>query len=165
MARQSKIDQIIRLTQSGWRAYEGQATAAVFDNLNCEKPWRGRARWFARGNLLICVGCDRACTLSCPEGFQLPLFTYPAAPAQPAFRLAPDELLAKRKLLTPNEAAYVLNVSSRQVRKMIHEGRLRVTKLAPLRVPVAEIKAMLADVGLWTPESEERLDDKARNLG
>lgn len=164
MAGKSKIDQIIKLTQCGWRAYEGQATGAVYDHLSCEKTQRGRARWFAKGDLLICIGCDRACTLPCPEGFQLPLFRYPAPP-RPAFRLSPDELMARRKLLTANEIAYILNVSPRQVRNMIHEGRFQVTKLAPMRVPVAEVRAMVEDVDLWTSASEERLDERARELG
>jgi excisionase family DNA binding protein len=164
MSRKSKIDQIIKLTQSGWRAYEGQATATVYDNLDCEKNQRGRARWFAKGDLLVCIGCERACTLPCPEGFQLPLFKYPAPPS-PIFRLAPDELLAKRKLLTVNEAAYVLNVSPRQIRNMIHEGRFQVTRNTPMRIPVAEVRASAEDVDMWTSAAEERLDDKARGLG
>jgi len=163
MAGKSKIDQIIKLTQSGWRAYEGQATAAVYDNLDCEKSRRGRARWFARADLLVCIGCDRACTLPCPDGFQLPLFKYPAPP-RPAFRLAPEELLNKRKLLTVNEAAYVLNVSSRLVRNMIHEGRFNVTRITPIRIPVAEVRAMAEDVDMWTSPAEELLDEKAGQL-
>jgi excisionase family DNA binding protein len=163
MTKKSKIDQIIKLTQCGWRAYEGQATAAVYDPLDCEKAQRSRARWFAKGDLLICIGCERACTLPCPDGFQLPLFKYPAPP-RPVFRLPPDQLLANRKLLTVNEVAYVLNVSPRTVRYMIRDGRFQVTRDNPLRVPVAEVRAMVADVGLWTCAAEERLDAKALEL-
>ena len=163
MAKKSKIDQIIRLTQHGWRAYEGQATAAVYDNLECDKSQRGRARWFAKGDLLICVGCERACTLPCPDGFQLPLFKYPAPP-KAAFRLAPDELMSKRKLLTVAEAAYILNVSPRQIRNLIYEGRFNVTKDSPLRIPVAEIKAMAEDVDIYVSPSEELLDKKVKDM-
>ncbi len=163
MGGKSKIDQIIKLTQSGWRAYEGQATATVYDNLDCEKGKRGRARWFAKGDLLVCIGCDRNCTLSCPDGFQLSLFKYPAPP-RPAFRLPPDELMAKRKLLTVNETAYVLNISSRQVRRMIYEGRFQVTRDTPARIPVAEVRAASEDVDLWVSPSEEMLDERAARL-
>ena len=163
MSKKSKIDQIIKLTQTGWRAYEGQATAEGYDKLNCDKTRRGRARWFAKGDLLVCIGCDFNCTLPCPEGFQLPLFKYPAAPA-PVFRLSPDELMSKRKLLTVNEVAYILNISPRQVRHMIQDGRLKVTKCSPQRVPVQDIKIMVEDVGLWTSASEERMDQKALEL-
>ena len=163
MKRTSRIDQIIKLTQCGWRAYEGQATALVYDHLGCGREARGRARWFAKGDLLLCVGCDRACALPCPDGYQLPLFKYPAPP-KPAFRLSPDELLSKRKLLLVNEVAYVLNISPRQVRRLIHLSRLKATRDQPLRVPVEEIKALVGEVGLWTPESEAALDRKAREL-
>lgn len=163
MSRKSRIDQIIKLTQHGWRAYEGLATAAVYDNLDCEKNRRGRARWFAKGDLLICVGCDRSCSLSCPAGFQLSLFKYPAPP-HPAFRLLPDELLTRRKLLTVTETAYILNISPRRVRSLIYEGRFNVTKEAPTRIPVAEVKAMAENVDLWVSPSEEKLDEKALEL-
>ena len=163
MGGKSKIDQIIKLTQSGWRAYEGQATATVYDNLDCEKGKRGRARWFAKGDLLVCIGCDRSCTLSCPDGFQLSLFKYPAPP-HPAFRLPPDELMAKRKLLTVNEAAYILNISARQVRRMIYEGRFPVTRDTPTRIPVAEVRAASEDVDLWTSPAEEGLDERAATM-
>lgn len=163
MSGKSRIDQIIKLTQTGWRAYEGQATAAVYDNLDCEKSRRGRARWFAKGDLLVCIGCDRACTLPCPDGFQLPLFKYPAPPS-PVFQLSPEELLSRRKLLTVSEVAHVLNVSIRRVRNMIHEGRFSVTRVTPIRIPVAEVRAMAEDVDLWTSPSEEALDEKAREL-
>lgn len=164
MIRKSKIDQIIRLTQSGWRAYEGQATATVYDHLGCEKTQRGRARWFAKGDLLVCIGCDRNCTLTCPAGFQLPLFVYPAPP-RPAIRLTPDELMSKRKFLTMTEVAYVLNISVRQARNMMYEGRFRVTKDRPQRVPVGDIEALLKDVDIWTSEAEERLDEKVKTMG
>jgi len=160
MGKISKIDQIIKLTQCGWRAYEGQASGAVYDNLECDQKQRGRARWFAKGDLLICVGCGRACTLPCPEGFQLPLFKYPHPPS-PVFRLSPDELLSKRKLLQIHEVAYVLNVSNRHVRRMIQSGRLLATKDKPLRVLVDEVRAKLNDVDVWTPDSELELDERA----
>lgn len=163
MSRKSRIDQIIKLTQHGWRAYEGQATAAVYDNLDCEKSQRGRARWFAKGDLLVCVGCDRGCSLPCPNGFQLSLFKYPAPP-RPAFRLLPEELMARRKLLTVKETAYVLNVSPRRVRSLIYEGCFNVTQIAPIRIPVAEVKAMAENVDLWTSPSEDKLDEKAWEL-
>lgn len=163
MGGKSRIDQIIKLTQTGWRAYEGQATAAVYDKQECEKSRRGRARWFAKGDLLVCIGCERACTLSCPEGFQLPLFKYPPAP-NPVFRLLPEELMKVRKLLTVNEVAYILNVSARCVRGMIYEGRFRATKDKPLRIPVEDIRAEVKNVDLWTSPSEEVLDEKARMM-
>lgn len=163
MGKKSKIDQVIKLTQCGWRAYEGQATAEVYDKLDCDKGRRGRSRWFAKGDLLICIGCERNCDLPCPNGFQLPLFKYPAPP-RPAFRLSPDELLANRKLLRIDEAAYILNISARQVRSMVYEGRLSATRDKPLRIPVEEIRAMVLDVDLWTSPAEQLLDAKARSL-
>jgi len=161
MAKQSKIDKIIKLTQCGWRAYEGQATEKVYENLDCGA--RGRARWFAKGDLLVCIGCERYCTLPCPDGFQLPLFHYPAPP-HPTFRLPPEQLLAKRIFLNINEAAYILNISPRQVRSLIYMGRLRATKDLPRRILAEELRAMISGTDWWSPESELALDDKARGL-
>lgn len=73
--------------------------------------------------------------------------------------------MARRKLLTVSEAAYILNVSSRRVRRMIHDGSFKVTRTNPLRIPVEEIRAMIEDVDMWTSPGEEMLDDKARELG
>jgi len=163
MTKQSRIDKIIKLTQCGWRAYEGQATGQVYDNLDCGVSNRGRARWFARGDLLVCIGCERSCTLPCPDGFQLPLFKYPAPPT-PAFRLPPEQLLAKRLFLSTNEVSYILNISPRQVRTLIYMGRLRATKDLPRRIPAEEVRAMIAGMDWWTPESELALDEKAKAL-
>lgn len=167
MARQSKIDQVIKLTQCGWRAYEGQATAAVYDQLECEKARRGRARWFARDEQLLCIGCERNCLLAePPRGMQPPLFTYPPPPGppKPGFEYSPAEMLERKLLLTVPETAYVLNVSPRQVRYLIHDGRLSVTLDHPMRVPVSEVAEMVRKTGLWASETERRLDDRAGEL-
>ena len=78
--------------------------------------------------------------------------------------LTPDDLLAKRKLLNVNEVAYILNISGRQVRNLIHQGVLLCTRCYPLRIPVEDVKKLLADVGFWESKAESELDKKAIQL-
>lgn len=164
MVKKRIVSDVLKMVERGWRPYEGRPTAEVYDALNCEQRPSGLSYWFAKGPAVCCVGCERACTMPCPPpGFQLPLFTYPP-PSGPVFRMSPDELLSKRKLLQVHEVAYVLNVSTRHVHRMIQHGRLLATKKRPARVPVEEVRAALNEVDLWTPESEPPLDEVALAL-
>jgi len=52
-------------------------------------------------------------------------------------------VLKCRKLLTVREVAFVLNRSQRKIRRMIFFGKLRCTRLLPLRVPVSDVKKYL----------------------
>ena len=80
------------------------------------------------------------------------------------FILTPDELLAKRKRLSVNEVAYILNVSPRHVRELIHKGVLPRSSLAPIRVPADEVKKLLQDIDFWEAAGEAELDGKAAEL-
>lgn len=65
-------------------------------------------------------------------------------PAEP-FVLTPQELLARRELLTVQQAAYCLNVSVRKIYDYIAEGRLTRLKDLPVRVRAAEVRDLCQD--------------------
>lgn len=70
----------------------------------------------------------------------------------------------KRRRTRQCEKCFDLNVSARCVRGMIYEERFRSTKDKPLRIPVEDIRAEVKNVDLWTSQSEEMLDEKARMM-
>ena len=81
------------------------------------------------------------------------------------FILTPDELLNRRKLLTVKEAAYVLNVCTRQIRHFVSDGELPRAPGTPLRIPTVAVKRLLDDCDVWESPAEKRLDQKAIELG
>ncbi|WP_294622929.1 helix-turn-helix domain-containing protein [uncultured Bilophila sp.] len=140
------IMDIVRLTRDGWRPYSGRPEGYVYERLGC--PYllaqRGKPYWFVKGDLYLCVGCVRRCSLSRPEGFpaQLPI-RYPE-PRQP-YTLTPYEMVEKKPLLTVEEAAYCLNVSKRTVYDYIDLGKLNVLKEGPKRVSSRDVRRMMED--------------------
>ena len=81
------------------------------------------------------------------------------------FVLTPDELLSRRKLLQVREAAYILNVSTGLVRNMISCGQLPHVPGTPIRIPTEAIRRMVEDCDIWESPEEQRLDQKALELG
>ena len=59
------------------------------------------------------------------------------------FELTPEVILECRKLLKVNEAAFVLNLTGRKIRYLIHDGVFRCSRTGPLRIPVADVKKYL----------------------
>jgi hypothetical protein len=147
------IDDIVTLTKEGWRPYRGIVQAEVYQNLECEwgslalkgKNLRTRPYWFTRGDIYLCLGCTRRCSLNRPAGFQVPLdIHYTYDPEQP-FTLTPQEMIGRKHTLLVREAAYCLNCSESLVYRYITEGRLAALKDKPARIRVSDVAAMMND--------------------
>lgn len=150
----TKIQTIIELVHRGWRAYSADPQSPVYEKLNCEfaperdengkkKRKRSEPYWFVRGDSFVCVGCLKACALSRPEGFILPLpIQYEERPEEP-YNLTPEEMVQRKALLRIDEVSYCLNISDRTVRDWIDLGKLRRTEDYPIRVPSEDVKARM----------------------
>ena len=140
------ITDIVQLTRDGWRPYNGRPEGYVYERLGCpyQLAKRSKPYWFVKGDLYLCVGCARRCSLSRPEGFPLPLpIRYPE-PRLP-YTLTPYEMVEKKPLLTVEEAAYCLNVGKRTVYGYIDMCKLNVLKENPKRVSSKDVKRMMED--------------------
>lgn len=138
------ITDIVQLTRDGWRPYGGQPEGYVYERLGC--PYlltkRNRPYWFIKGDIYLCVGCARRCSLTRPDGFPLPLPVRYPKPPQP-YTLTPYEMVERKPLLTVEEAAYCLNVSKRTVYDYIDLGKLNVLKEGPKRVSSRDVRRMM----------------------
>lgn len=145
----SLIGEIVRLVREGWRPYMEKPHGAIYEKLRCEQVQKKGGKkpyWFHRADIFLCIGCDRRCCLSRPEGFIRPLpIQYQEDPAQP-YTLTPMQMLERRKLMLVQEAAYCLNVSERTIYAWIAEGVLRVTRRRPYRIPVEDVAGLMSDL-------------------
>lgn len=147
-----RIQSIINLTKSGWRAYNEKVEGNVYERLGCsyaQSKGRNAPFWFYKENIFLCVGCSRGCTLSSPEGFVIPLpipYIYKDMEPREVFHLTPQELVEKKSLLRVDEAAYCLNISRRLVRDWIRFGKLRRANDYPLRVLAEDVKLLMEDI-------------------
>lgn len=143
------INEIVGLVRAGWRPYSEKPNGSVYEKLNCEqvqKKGGNKPYWFHRGDVFLCIGCPRRCSLSRPEGFIQPLpIQYQADPEHP-YTLTPMQMVERRKLLLVQESAYCLNVSERTIYAWIAEGILRVTKRRPYRIPVEDVAALMNEL-------------------
>ncbi len=144
------IQDVVTLIKEGWRPYNAEPDAAVYNNLRCGYVLRGRNKsrpyWFVRADVFLCLGCAARCMLKHPVGFPPPLpIKYSTVPPAEPFVLTPQELLARRELLTVQQAAYCLNVSVRKIYGYIAEGRLTRLKDLPVRVRAAEVRDLCQD--------------------
>lgn len=141
----SRILDVVSLIKEGWRPYQAKPDVRVYERLGCRLEKR-QPLWFVRGDIYCCVGCSAHCCLQRPAGFPLPLpIRYRHLPHEEPFLLTPQELMARRNLLTVKQAAYCLNVSERQVYNYIAEGKLIRLKETPVRVRVDEVRALCTD--------------------
>lgn len=137
------IDDIVKLIRDGWRPYRAAAQGHVYNTLACQR--QKKAYWFVRGDVFLCVGCARNCSLSRPEGFALPLpLNYPQPPEP--YTLTPLEMVQRKCLLNVYEAAYCLNCSDRVVYRWIEQGKLRRLKDLPVRVLAKDVFRMMHNV-------------------
>lgn len=141
------IREVVILTHDGWRPYSAEPEGNVYKRLQCPFAMTGsrnRPYWFVKGDIFLCLGCGRRCSLSRPAGFILPLpINYPQ-PKQP-YTLTPAEMVSRKALLLVKEAAYCLNVSESKVYRYINEGKLNTLKDAPKRVSAADVRKMMED--------------------
>lgn len=144
----SLINDVLAVLSNGYRPYRGEVQGEVYERLRCNKP--DRATWFEQERKFLCLGCKRRCALVNPSGMQL---TVPVD-TKPSFgrvlvaelpSLTVGELLATGRPLRPDEAAYVLNVSEREIYDLEVEGRLqRAGRGRPLRVTSDSVAEELA---------------------
>lgn len=136
------IMDIVALTNAGWRPYGGQPEGFVYEQLGCSRVTT-RPMWFMRGDMYLCVGCPRRCSLLRPAGFPLKL------PIQykdrhkvdlPTFTISPEEMVSRKHFLLVEEAAYCLNIAPRTVREWIEAGVLTKAKRRPVRVLASDVK-------------------------
>ena len=145
------VREIAELVVKGWRPYRGEVQPQVYEKLKCThgqltaREDRTRPYWFSRGDIFLCIGCHRKCSLSRPVGFMAPLpIEYEHDPAHP-FRLPPQEMVARRHTLLVAEAAYCLNVSRSLIYRYIRDGRLIVLKETPVRVRASDVATLMND--------------------
>lgn len=143
------IQDIVALTKDGWRLYDAVPVQAVYERLGCThaaKGSRSKPHWFVRDDKFLCIGCSSRCLLIRPAGFPVPLpIKYNEIPRDQPYSLTPQEMLARRNLLTVKQAAYCLNVSERTVYNYIAEGRLIRLKDNPVRIRVDEVRELCRD--------------------
>ena len=142
------INVVVRLVHEGWRPYDAQPNQDVYERLDCphagKRSRASRPYWFTRGDIFLCIGCDRACTLNRPTGFPAPLpIHYPRTGE--SYTLSPQELIARRHTLNVRETAYCLNISERKVYTMVAEGELVALRENPVRIRAEDVKAKMED--------------------
>ena len=147
------IDDIVTLTKDSWRPYRGTVQAEVYQSLGCEwgtlalkgKKLRTRPYWFSRGDIFLCVGCSKRCSLNRPAGFQVPMeINYPSDPEHP-YTLSPQEMVKVRHTLSAQEAAYCLNCSQARIYRYVANGKLAALKDKPIRIKAVDVESMMND--------------------
>lgn len=137
------IRSIIELVNHGWRPYSAKPHPSAYAKLQCShantKRGADKPFWFVRGDIFLCVGCSRRCTLSRPEGFIMPLPIQYETRTDDPFSLTPAEMVSRKSLLRVDEAAYCLNISERTVYDWIAEGKLRKVQEQPVRIPAEDV--------------------------
>ncbi|EGJ51857.1 helix-turn-helix domain-containing protein [Desulfocurvibacter africanus] len=139
------IDMLLKVLGAGYQPYQGHIEPDAYTRLTCQNP--ERSRWFARELQFICLGCSRACAVVNPSGFQLVLPVSARKRAKSCFANLPlvsaDQLLRTKLLLRVDEAAFVLNISEREIRNYVDEGKLTAHPDAPLRVTADSVRQCL----------------------
>lgn len=148
----SKTQQLLQLLDKGYRLYTGQVPEDVYIKKRCPHP--ESAEWVARPmskeysqSSYVCFGCDRQCTELDPKGWQILLPLQSRQPSLTAFVTAwpasAEELVENRLVLRVDEAAWVLNVSTKTIYRMLQEGKLRVVEGNPVRVTTESLRPWL----------------------
>lgn len=138
----SLILDIVALTDKGWRPYGDQPEGRVYEKLGCARM-STRPMWFVRGDMYLCIGCQRRCCLTRPAGFpaRLPIrYEDRGKREYPAYALTPEEMVTNKHFLLVEEAAYCLNLAPRTVREWIDAGILRKAKRRPVRVLAEDVR-------------------------
>lgn len=159
--------EIAALHGAGWRPFQGCVATTVYDTLPCgqansvdtlrlpgctpqetaQRPKKFKKPepfWFYCGDTYMCLGCHRRCCLTRPAGFQCELeLRYNTK--REKYTLTPAEMVRKLNQLTPEQAAYCLNISRNQVYHWIREGKLPRSKTEMFRIPVAAVRALLEE--------------------
>ncbi|MDR1398132.1 MAG: helix-turn-helix domain-containing protein [Desulfarculales bacterium] len=146
-ASSTLIKRILAFVNHGWKPYNREPSKKVYDKIDCPNlgaKGTKKPLWFVREDMLACVTCNRPCVLSQPKDFYLPL---PLKFQQnKSYHLNPKELITHKALLRIDEAAYCLNVSDRLIYDWIAEGKLRKTKIIPVRIPSEDVAALMREI-------------------
>lgn len=98
----SLITDVANLVKNGWRPYNYIPDASVYEQLHCTLHQRKGDKGpycFYRGDILLCLGCSRRCSLNRLEGFIMPLpIQYSEEPGEP-YTLTPFEMVRRKALL------------------------------------------------------------------
>ena len=146
----ANVKDMLELLGNGFRPYEGMVDGQVYESLLCPTP--KKATWFVRDKdaTYCCLGCARRCLKVAPVGFQVSMLLprhitryFVELP-----QVTVDELLKAKRFLRTDEAAYCLNVSERQVRRMIDDSVLIRHKDPPVRVTVESVKEEMQRLNL-----------------
>ncbi len=136
------VRDLLALVNAGWRPYTAEPQTSAYESLKCDSP--KKAYWFCKGDLFLCLGCSRRCSLNRPAGFVPPLpIKYDIKKCE--FTLTPQEIVTRKPLLTAKEAAYCLNVSISQIYAYIAEGKLIALNGRPRRVKSEDVKSLMHD--------------------
>jgi hypothetical protein len=143
----SVVNDVLSLLGEGFRPYTGAIESSVQEEINCCN-WPERC-WFVKdadkGRTFICLGCNsRPCTLQNPEGFELtaeaPLHVNARLQFMDVKAVTPEQLLNSKGWFRVDEAAFILNVSTRTVRKLVDEGVLVRHVKNPVRIAVDSLR-------------------------
>lgn len=156
----SKTQLLLQLLDKGYRLYTGQVPDYVYVKKRCPHP--ESAEWVARPmskeysqSSYVCFGCDRQCVELDPTGWQILLPVQARQPSLTAFVAAwpasAEELIENRLVLRVDEAAWVLNVSTKTIYRMLQEGKLRVVEGNPVRVTTESLRPWLTPLEYTGP--------------
>jgi excisionase family DNA binding protein len=135
------VKDLMLLLNHGWRPYNHKFPDSLYARLCCfQVGVKGKGKepvWFVRGEVFLCVSCNRSCSLTRPEGVLLPLPLPVSRQARDrGYSLTPGEMVAAKALLRVDEVAYCLNIAERSVYDWVAEGKLpRAWDGEPLRIP------------------------------
>ena len=142
----SIVQDVVTLINSGWRLFQGEVDRSVYEKQACPSLVNKRTypKWFFLGDKFLCIGCPKKCGLIRPTGFQAQLEINYSEKAGEQYKLTPDEMLAKFKLLKVPQVAYCLNISEQKVYKMIAYSELPSIG-RPVRVPTEAVISFLKE--------------------
>lgn len=143
----SIIDDVLAVIEEGYRPYYGKVSEQGKKQVKCEN-W-DNTFWFVketdRRRSFMCLGCEsRPCVLIDPEGFELTM-QIPLKSTKISFmeaRAIPTaELFKRKKWFRVEEAASLLAISDRQVRKLVDFGILTRHVDNPVRITAESLEA------------------------
>lgn len=162
--RNGLINQVLDVLSKGYRPYRGHVDDAVYETICCDSP--EDASWFEHERRFICLGCQRHCALVDPPGMQLTIpmkvkSSYGVVMLAQLPSVTVDEILATGRPLRPDEAAWALNVSTREIYYMVEDGRLNQAGSGrPLRVTSDSVRRELT--GRSSPGPHDAAEGSSR---
>lgn len=149
MINNTNVQEIISLLNNGFRPYNNQPQNSVYESLTCLFYKKNKPAWFYKGDIFLCISCNRKCSLHRPTGFQAPIpLKYPHYNDINYFKNTPQELIVKKASLNMKEVCYCLNMSYSKVYSLIQEGKLTSLNGRPLRVKTEDVQRLMEDYNI-----------------